>query len=170
MRRFGARSAVPLVAMLVAVASCGVRYGFAGGGLPAHIRTMAVLPFENETASSEVQRELFELLRRQLRGRLGVREAPEATADALVRGTIKTYDVDIPVGFSADPQQALTARRKLQVTIDIAIIDQSTGRALWERRGLRAEGEYAEREEAAGRRSALERIVSDIVEGAQSQW
>ncbi len=167
MRRFGVLS---LTALLFAVAGCGVRYGFAGGGLPAHIRTIAVLPFENETASPEVQRELFELLRRDLRGRLGVREGSETTADALVRGTIKAYDVDIPVGFSADPRQAVTARRKLQITIDIAIVDQSTGRTLWERRGLRAEGEYAERAEAAGRRSALEKIVSDVVEGAQSQW
>jgi hypothetical protein len=167
MRRFGALS---LAAVLVVAVACGTRYGFAGGGLPAHIRTMAVLPFENETASPELQRELFELLRRQLRGRLGVRDGAEATADALVRGTIKTYDVDIPVGFSADPPQAVSARRKLQVTIDIEIVDQSNSRVIWQRRGLRAEGEYAEREEAEGRRSALEKIVSDIVEGAQSQW
>lgn len=166
MRRFGILS---LVLTLVTIGAC-VRYGFAGGGLPSHIRTMAVLPFENETASPELQRELFELLRRELRSRLGVREGAEATADALVRGTIKTYDVDIPVGFSADPQQAVTARRKLQVTIDIAIVDQSNGRILWERRGLRAEGEYAERAEAVGRRTALERLVNDVVEGAQSQW
>jgi Lipopolysaccharide-assembly len=166
MRRFGALS----LAVLLAVAGSCVRYGFAGGGLPSHIRTMAVLPFENETASPELQRELFELLRRDLRGRLGVREGPESTADAIVRGTIKTYDVDIPVGFSADPQQAVTARRKLQVTIDIEIVDQSNNRILWERRGLRAEGEYAERTEAEGRRAALQKIVNDIVEGAQSQW
>jgi hypothetical protein len=166
MRRFGILS---LALTVAAVTGC-VRYGFAGGGLPSHIRTMAVLPFENETASPELQRELFELLRRELRGRLGVREGAEATADALVRGTIKTYDVDIPVGFSADPQQAVTARRKLQITVDIAIVDQSNGRILWERRGLRAEGEYAERAEAAGRRAALEKLVNDVVEGAQSQW
>jgi hypothetical protein len=167
MRRFGGLS---LAAVLLVGTACGVRYGFAGGGLPAHIRTMAVLPFENETSSPELQRELFELLRRDLRARLGVREGAEANADAIVRGSIKTYDVDIPVGFSADPQQAVTARRKLQVTIDIEIVDQSNGRVLWERRGLRAEGEYGERGEAAGRRSALEKIVSDVVEGAQSQW
>jgi hypothetical protein len=166
MRRFGILS---LALALAADGGC-VHYGFAGGGLPSHIRTMAVLPFENETASPELQRELFELLRSQLRGRLGVREGAEATADALVRGTIKTYDVDIPVGFSADPQQAVTARRKLQITVDIAIVDQSNGRILWERRGLRAEGEYAERAEAAGRRAALEKLVNDVVEGAQSQW
>ncbi len=164
MRRFG------VLSLALTVAASGCVYGFAGGGLPEHIRTMAVLPFENETASPELQRELFELLRRQLRSQLGVREGTEATADALVRGTIRTYDVDIPVGFSADPQQAVSARRKLQIAIDIEIVDQSNGRVLWQRRGLRAEGEYAEGGEAQGRRSALEKIVSDVVEGAQSQW
>ena len=167
MRRFGV---LELITVLALASGCGVRYGFTGGGLPAHIRTMAVLPFENETASAELQRELFELLRRDLRSRLGVREGGEATADAVVRGTIKTYDVDIPVGFSADPQQAVTARRKLQVTLDIEIVDQSNNRVLWQRRGLRAEGEYAESGEAVGRLSALRKIVNDVVEGAQSQW
>ncbi len=168
MRRFGALSLTFLLAL--ATACGGVRYGFAGGGLPAHIRSMAVLPFENETASPDLQRELFELLRRELRGRLGVREGAAAPADAVVRGTIKTYDVDIPVGFSSDPQQAVTARRKLQITLDIEIVDQSNNRVLWERRGLRAEGEYAERAEADGRLLALRKVVSDVVEGAQSQW
>ena len=167
MRRFGVLESLLLLALAT---GCGIRYGFAGGGLPAHIRTMAVLPFENETASAELQRELFELLRRDLRARLGVREGAETTADAVVRGTIKTYDVDIPVGFSADPQQAVTARRKLQITLDIEIVDQSNNRVLWERRGLRAEGEYAEQAEAAGRRLAIQKIVNDVVEGAQSQW
>lgn len=168
MRAFGSRN-VALIALVLG-AGCGVRYGFAGGGLPAHIRTMAVLPFENETPAPELQRELFELLRRELRRRLGVREGAASSADALVRGTIRTYDVDIPVGFSADPQQAVTARRKLQITIDIEIVDQSTNRVLWQRRGLQAEGVYSEQSEPAGRREALERLVNDIIEGAQSQW
>ena len=166
MRRFGALSC----ALLVLSGACRIPYGFAGGGLPGHIRSVAVLPFENETAAPELQRELFELLRQELRGRLGLREGVEATADALVRGTIKTYDVDIPIGFSSDPQQAVTARRKLLVAIDIEIVDQSNGKILWQRRGLRAEGEYGERAEAEGRRAALRKIVVDVVEGAQSQW
>jgi hypothetical protein len=41
---------------------------------------------------------------------------------------------------------------------------------LWQRKALRAEGEYAERAEAEGRRQAITRLVNDIVDGAQSQW
>lgn len=156
--------------LLLFLAACGVRYGFSEGAFPAHVRTMAVLPFDNKTSSSELQGELFDNMRRKLQQRLGVRDAPQDKADALVRGTIVAYDVDVPVAFSADPRQAVSARRRLQITVDVEILDQTTGKTLWQQKGLRAEGEYAERAEPEGRKQAIEKIVNDIVEGAQSQW
>lgn len=167
MRPSGVRSAASSLFLLLLA---GCFYGFAGGGLPTSIRTVAVLPFENETPSSELQRELLEQLRRDIQSRLNLRDAPEARADAVVRGTISRYETDIPVSFSADPRQATSARRRLQLTVDVEIIQQSTGRVLWQRKGLVGEGEYAERSEVAGRRIAMERIASEIIEGAQSQW
>lgn len=152
------------------LAACGVRYGFSEGAFPAHVRTMAVLPFENQTASADLQNELFQSMRRRLQQQLGVRDAPQERADALVRGTILSYDADVPVAFSADPRQTVSARRRLQITIDVEILDQTTGKTLWQKKGLRAEGEYAERAEPEGRRQAIEKIVNDIIEGAQSQW
>ena len=152
------------------LAACGIRYGFSEGAFPSHIRTMAVLPFDNKTASPELQSELLDDMRKELQHRLGVRDAAQDKADALVRGTIVSYDADVPVAFSADPRQAVSARRRLQITVDVEIVDQTNGKMLWQRKGLRAEGEYAEREEAGGRQQAIARIVSDIVEGAQSQW
>jgi hypothetical protein len=155
---------------VIFLAGCGVRYGFSEGAFPPHVRTMAVLPFDNLTATPELQSELFDTMRRELQKRLGVRDATQERADALVRGTIVSYDVDVPVAFSADPRQAVSARRRLQVTVDVEILDQTTGKMLWQRKGLRAEGEYAERAEPEGRKQAITRIVNDIVEGAQSQW
>jgi hypothetical protein len=168
MRRFGLRSS-----LLIAVAAslgCGVHYGFAGGGLPSNIRTMAVLPFDNQTTSPEVQRELLDVMRKELQRRLGVRDASENRADAVVRGVISAYDVDVPVAVSANPSQAVTARRRLQVTVDVEIVQQANGRVLFQRKGMRGEGDYDERAEPEGRRKAIEKIVNDIVEGAQSQW
>jgi hypothetical protein len=159
--RFGVTSALALT---------GCLYGFSGGGLPSHIRTVAVLPFENQTAAAELTRELSDALRKALQSRLGLRDASEARATAVVRGTITKYEPDVPVAFSADPNQATTARRRLQISVDVEIVDQTNGKTLWTRKGLSAEGEYAERAEAEGRRQALERIVNDVIEGAQSQW
>lgn len=162
MRRFGVLSAVLLSGCLYSLSG--------GGGLPRHIRTVAVIPFENETSNPEVSGELHLALRKSLGDRLGLREAPESRANAIVTGTIRKYEPDVPVGFSADPARSTTARRRVQLVVDVKIVDQTTGKTLFERAGLQAEGEYAERAEPAGRLQALERIVNDIIEGAQSQW
>jgi len=109
-------------------------------------------------------------MRRQVQSRLGLRDAPEGKADAIVRGRITRYDVDIPVASSANPSQANTARRKLQITLDVEIVDQTNGKTLWQQKGLIGEGEYAERAEETGRRTAIDKIVNDVINGAQSQW
>jgi hypothetical protein len=109
-------------------------------------------------------------MRSTLQRRLNLRDASEARADAIVRGAIVRYDTDVPIAYSADPRAANQARRQLQLVLDVTIVDQASGRTLWERRGLTAKGEYAERNEAAGRREAIDRLLTDIVEGAQSQW
>ena len=163
MRRFGAYS------LVLALTAC-IPYGFTGGGLPSHIRTVAIVPFENQTATPELPRELSDALRSRLHDRLGLRDASEARANAIVRGTIQRYEVDIPIGYSAANKQATTARRLLQLVVDIEMIDQVTGKTLWQRKGLLAEGQYEERGVAAGRKQAIDRIVNDVIEGAQSQW
>jgi hypothetical protein len=155
---------------LVVVTAC-IPYGFAGGGLPQHVRTIAVLPFDNETSTPELQRQLQEVMRRELRNRLGVREASEAKADAVVRGTITRYDVDVPIAFSTDPNvRPIATRRKLQILVDVEIVDQTDGKTLWQRKGLSADGDYDEGAEQTGRRQALDKLVNDVVQGAQSQW
>ena len=166
MRRSGVRVILAALPLLLA----GCIYGFAGGGLPPHIKTVAVLPFDNETPVSTLQTELYTQLKREVENRLGLREAAEAKADAVVRGRIVKYDYDIPVAYSADPSQANSAQRKLQITVDIEIVDQSNGHTLWSQKGLMREGTYAERSEDSGRRAAIEKLVNDIIAGAQSQW
>ncbi len=166
MKRFGTSSVLALVLLLT-----GCLYSLSGGGgLPRHVRTVAVIPFENETASPELTGELHQELRKAFGDRLGLRDATEQRANAVVRGKITSYEADVPVSFSADPTRATSARRRLQLRVDVQIIDQTTGKVLYERTGVSAEGEYAEREEAAGRKQAIQRIVNDIIEGAQSQW
>lgn len=151
------------------LAAC-IPYGFAGGGLPSHVRTVAILPFENQTATPQLPRELAEALRARLQDRLGLRDAAESKANAIVRGTIQRYETDIPIGFSADNRASTTARRQLQLVVDIEMVDQVTGKTLWQKKGLLVEGQYEERGEAVGRKQAIDRLVNDVIEGAQSQW
>jgi hypothetical protein len=164
MRLFGAYSLV-----LAVVTGC-IPYGFTGGGLPSHVRTVAIVPFDNQTATAQLPRELSEALRARLHDRLGLRDASEAKANAVVRGTIQRYETDIPIGFNANNKQATTATRMLQLVVDIEMVDQVNGKTLWQRKGLLAESNYQEGGEAGGRQKAIERIVNEVIDGAQSQW
>jgi len=134
------------------------------------VRTVAVIPFENLTAAPELQRELAEALRSELQNRLGLRNAAEARANAVVRGTIQRYETDIPIAYSGNNNSQTSARRQLQISVDIEVFDQVSGKVLWQRKGLTADGQYEERGVLTGRRQAIERIVNDVIQGAQSQW
>lgn len=168
MRRSGVELVATIALCLTALIGCP--YGFAGGGLPPHIKSVAVLPFDNQTPASGLQTALYTQLRRDVESRLGLREASESKADCIVRGTIVKYEPDIPVAYSSDPSQSSTAQRKLQITVDVEIVDQATGRTLWSQQGLMREGVYTQRNELDGQKDAIQKIVNDVVAGAQSQW
>lgn len=159
-----------------ALTGCFWKYGFHGGGLPPNIKTIAVLPFENNTATPELQKSILDGLRSATGSRLGLREASEEHADAVLKGTIERYDTDVPVGYSggritgATAATATTTERRLELQIDVEIDEQSTGRVLWQRKGLVEAGDYPEGAETTGRALAVKKVVNDVIEGAQSQW
>lgn len=146
-------------------------YGFAGGGLPPHVRTVAILPFDNQTAEPALTQEVADAVRLAMEDRLGLRVAAEAGADAIVRGTVTRYQADVPLSFQqTNAGNVSVTRRLVQITVSVEIYDQRQNRMLWQRSGLRVEGEYQPPLETDGRDLALERLVTDIVDGAQSQW
>lgn len=163
-----ARSALAALAVVTA----GCLYGFAGGGLPPHIKTVAILPFENLTAEPLLTQEVADALRLAVQGRLGLRAASEASADAVVRGAIVRYEPDIPLSFQPGQlggQVNVTARR-VQLTLRVEIYDLRENRTLWVRESMMVDGEYTPPAEGEGRKKALDKLVTDIVDGAQSQW
>ncbi len=159
------------LASLSALLLGGCLYGFAGGGLSPSIKTVAVLPFDNHTAEPTLTQEVSVRVREAVEGRLGLRQASEAQADAVVRGTITRYEPDVPVAYTGDDNNAVTVTRRLvQITVSVEILDQRAGKPLWQRSGLLLEGDYEPGQELSGRERALEKLVTNIVEGAQSQW
>ena len=161
------------LASLSTLALAGCLYGFAGGGLPPNIKTVAVMPFDNQTPEPTLTQEISVAVREAVEGRLGLRQASERQADAVVRGTITRYEPDLPVAYTGDDNangQVTVTRRLVQINVSVEILDQAGGKPLWQRSGLLLEGDYDPGQEAEGRRKALEKLVTNIVEGAQSQW
>ncbi len=149
----------------------GCLYGFAGGGLPPSIKTVAVLPFDNQTPEPTLTQEISRAVREAVEQRLGLRQAVEPRADAVVRGSITRYEPDLPVAYEGGEDSEVTVtRRQVQITLTVEILDQKQGKPLWQRSGLVVKGDYDSGREAEGREKALDDLVVNIVEGAQSQW
>jgi hypothetical protein len=135
---------------------------------------VAVLPFDNRTPEPGLTQEVNSAVRDAVEGRLGVRQSGEETADALVRGSITRYEPDVPIAYTGNNanDRINVSRRLVQITVSVEIVNQKSNRTIWQRAGLTVEGDYepGRETERDGRRKALERLTTNIVEGAQSQW
>lgn len=147
----------------------GCLYGFAGGGLP-NIKTVAIIPFDNQTPEPALTKEVNDAITEAVQGRLGLRSAAQTNADAVVRGRVTHYEANVPIAFQPGVGTTDVTQRQVQITVDVEIVNQKNGKTLWQRPGLLVVGEYVPPQETAGRKIALQKLVNDIVDGAQSQW
>ena len=162
------------VSALVALSLGACNYSFtAGAGFPDHIRTIAVVPFENDTNRFALTQEVHEALLRQLPRSLGLTQAGEENADAIVSGTIVRYELTAPLyrrGQEAESVQVL--QREVILVVQVEVLDRENYTILWDEQQLRVVGQYldASETEDVGRTEAIELLVQEIVDGAQSNW
>jgi len=162
------------VALALALPISGCIYSFqAGAGFPNYVKTVAIVPFENETTRPELTDEVFNLLLREFPRSQGLQPAGEDVADALVRGTIKLYNVSTPsyrAGAAGEAPQVL--QRQVTLAVEVQIINLVDNEILWEGTNVSVRGEYLEESETedVGRALAIELLVQRIVDGAQSNW
>lgn len=162
-----------IVAPVLAVVFSACNYSFrAGAGFPDYIRTVAVLPFENETNRFELTDNLYQELSTQLPSALGLNPASEEVADAVVRGVITSYNVSTPNYRASDSGPAQVLQREVTLRVQVQIVDLEQGLILWEDRGLSANGQYLEASETedVAVQEAIELLVQGVVDGAQSNW
>lgn len=158
----------------LAVVTGSCTYGFEGGGFPAHIRTIYIQPFENETPQFELQGALFSQLVDELPGQLGLRAAGQESADAILRGTILRYD-DVAQNYrpgGANQPVGNAVSHEVQIGIAAELVDIRDNVIRWEARSLIGRGTYdpTAQTEEVGQREAILNIIEQIIDGAQSQW
>jgi hypothetical protein len=162
-----------LLAALAVLPGC--LYSFAGGGLPSNIRTVYVELWENTTPDEALRADVQRALQERLPRELGVRVAPQATADAIVRGTLKGYDevtTNIASGQATAAGRVQPVGRRLQITFDAEIYDVKNDKVIWRGASISAVGDYNPANQTI--LNAREKVVTDliqkVVQGAQSQW
>ena len=160
-------------ALLSTVLLSSCNYSFRGGSFPDHIRTLAILPFENETGLFEITQEIHQFLLREVPRGLGVNQGAEDNADAILRGTISRYNLETPLyRAGADRSGPEVLQRQVTISLQVELIDVVNNEILWENGGLTARGQFLEASETedVARDEAIERIAQMIVDGAQSTW
>lgn len=168
--RASARLALLLTLALTAGAC---NYGLqGGGGFPAEIRTVYIAPLANETIQFDVGQQIFRSLTEQLPGALGLRLASERTADAVVRGTVTRYEDAAQNYRPGEPGNVEVVQHQVQITISIQIIDVHQNQILYEENSVSGRGEYRPdtQSDEIARTRAIELLIQQIINGAQSQW
>lgn len=174
MRRDAARARTPPAFVVVATAALLAAgcYSFSGGGLPPHIRTMYVVPIENRTPQFELTEPLTRGLTDAVRGRLGAQIASRENADAEIRTEIVRYD-DAATNFAGEEGVGADVfQRRVTIAASVEIVDLTRNEIIWDGRGVSGTGEYAPdtETEETGQNLALENLITQIIDGAQSQW
>jgi hypothetical protein len=156
--------------LLLPLAGCN--YGLTGGGFPEHIRSIHVETFENETTQFELSQQIFNAMVDDVPGALGVQLASRGNADALLTGSILGYDdqaQNYTPGTDGDDIRVL--QHQVRISANVRLVDTRENVILWEGR-VSGNGQYApdSQSEDEGRRVAIEMIVREVIDGAQSQW
>ncbi|MBI4409641.1 MAG: hypothetical protein HY561_08040 [Gemmatimonadetes bacterium] len=160
------------MAAVLLVAGCN--YGFqGGGGFPSHLRTLYIESFENHTAQFELEQQLFTRLLDRVPRALGVRPAGREVADVVLRGRILRYD-DVAQSYRLGEagQAAQVLEHQVQIAVAVELIDPKANLVLWESQSLTGRGVYRpdSQPDLKARTEAIEHLVQQILDGAQSQW
>jgi hypothetical protein len=159
--------------LLCALGAQGCMYSFRQGAFPDHIHTIAVLPFDNQTARLELTQELHDALLRDVPRALGLRQAGEDVANAVLRGRITNYTVTTPA-YRPSPagDRAEVLQRQVTVLVAVELVDMVNNEIIWESRSLSGEGQFldASETEDVGLRLAINLLRQRIIDGAQSNW
>ena len=148
-------------------------YSFVGGGLPEHVRTVFIEPWQNNTPYAILASDVQQALQTGLPRNLGVRLSSQTVADAIVRGRLLTYE-EVTTNVSPDVTpsgQVQPLQQRVQITFEAEIYDVKEDKVLWKGSNVAAIGNFDPREGVeVGRRKAVEEVVQKLVQGAQSQW
>jgi hypothetical protein len=146
---------------LAAVTACG--YSFRSP-VPAHLQTVYVPTFQNETREFQLTQQVTERVIGEFLNESRLRlVADEEDADLLVVGIVKSYDEE---ALSYDPGQAANPdvfSRRVLLTLDVRLEDQVREETLWENASLREWGEFSE-ERGETREDGIQRAVDKIAE------
>jgi outer membrane lipopolysaccharide assembly protein LptE/RlpB len=120
------------------LSGCG--YTLVGqGNLPDHIKTIAIPTFENKTLEEGVEEIITQAVIEEFVQGGKVRLVSEENADAVLRGTVRSYKSDDVASYDENND---VSSYKLKIAVDIEITDMVNDKIIWQTEGLTEDEDF----------------------------
>ncbi len=148
---------------------CGL-YTFSNTALPAHIKTIEIPLFQNETGKPGVADEVTQLLTRRVRNMQQVRLVSK-NADATIGGSILAYERRPRTYKNRAARNVTIEEYVIYIQAEVRFMDNRKNNARYEG-VVTGEGiyEYEREDEETGRRKAADDLVSRILQKSLENW
>ncbi|MFM1823462.1 MAG: hypothetical protein RI967_1728 [Planctomycetota bacterium] len=171
----------PLLAVGAAIAAIALAAGCAStpsegyalaSPYPSGYRSVALPIFRNTTFLRGFEFDLADALVKRVEQSTPYKVASEATADTVLRGTIRSIDL---VELSRDPSTGLANEMMVRIRADFEWVDLRSGDRIVASEGIESSAvfvpSYPAREPLElGRFAAVEQLASELVSAMQSKW
>lgn len=139
---------------------------------PSGYRSVALPIFRNTTFMRGFEFDLADALVKRVEQSTPYKVASEATADTVLRGTIRSIDL---VELSRDPSTGLSNEMMVRIRADFEWVDLRSGDRIVAREAIESSAvfvpSYPAREPLElGRFAAVEQLASELVSAMQSKW
>jgi len=156
-----------------AIAASGCAYTVSGV-LPAHLKTLAVPVFGNNTVEFRLGDDVTDAITNAFIADRRLRIARERDADAVLRGTVLTYKNQV-YGYTT---QERATEYEIVLIVQISFRDQVKNRILWKDDQLAVRTTYnvvavggeAAKTETDGRREVIQKLADQIVSRTVQGW
>lgn len=165
------RAAALLAAATVWASGCGYTVSSV---LPAHIRTIAIPTFANNTVEHGLSDDITQALINGFLTDRRLKMERERDADAVLRGTILAYRNRV----YAYTTQEVATEYEILITVKVALRDQDKNRELWREDEMAVRTTYSvvavgsepAKTEADGRAEAIQKLSAQIVSRTVQGW
>lgn len=141
-------------------AACGYRIAGLGGSLPGGVTRIEVPIFDNRTGRGDIGKVVTEDFIRELLAAGKVVLARGEEAEAVVRGTVTTYQKD-PITFDA---KQTPLENRLTVKVDIVLAARGGGRVLFAEKGVTVRQDFPVRSDLQENDRLEEEVLQSVSE------
>jgi len=157
-------------ATVLALCAAGCSHYSTTGRLPAHIRTISIPTFENQTPEFSLPQGITDLVTERFLSEANLRLAEADQADAALNGTVRHYYEEAE--SYRQTQDIQVTGRRVTIVLDVEFVDRVESKTLWRDSNFSRYVVYdpdKETEQQAAQRVML-LLADDLVSAVLQQW